>query len=188
MSTLHLIIVVATAYLVVGAVVGLVHPGLFRSVLVDIRNAELLRGGVFWKPVMALVFFVLICVLWPVAWFKRRQSERRTAAQLERLRPFAQLYAAANRPVRYSGGDGSSFENAIVILDAYFGTGTTLRQYSSLGFLRSFTEAFNASTTVHILRGSVVPVVLAILGPLLPKDIKSFVPSALPSTLPIPTR
>src|SRR5438105_4222923 len=53
---------------------------------------------------------------------------------------------------------------AIVILDAYFGTGTTLRQYSGLGFLRSFTEAFNASTTVHILRGSVVPVVLAILG------------------------
>jgi len=39
-STLHLIIVVATAYLVVGAVVGLVHPGLFRSVLVDIRNKE----------------------------------------------------------------------------------------------------------------------------------------------------
>jgi uncharacterized membrane protein required for colicin V production len=77
---------------------------------------------------------------------------------------------------------------AIVILDAYFGTGTTLRQYSGLAALRSFTESFNASTTVHILRGSVVPVVLAILGPLLPKDIKSFVPSALPSTLPIPTR
>jgi len=77
---------------------------------------------------------------------------------------------------------------AIVILDAYFGTGTTLRQYSGLAALRSFTESFNASTTVHILRGSVVPVVLAILGPLLPKDIKSFVPTALPSTLPIPTR
>ena len=77
---------------------------------------------------------------------------------------------------------------AIVILDAYFGTGTTLRQYSGLGFLKSFTAAFNASTTVHILRGSVVPVVLAILGPLLPKDIKSFVPTALPKNLPVPTR
>jgi len=76
----------------------------------------------------------------------------------------------------------------IVILDAYFGTGTTLRQPSSLGFLKSFTESFNASTTVHILRGSVAPVVLAILGPLLPKDIKSFVPTALPTNLPIPTR
>jgi len=41
---------------------------------------------------------------------------------------------------------------------------------------------------VHILRGSVVPVVLAILGPLLPKDVKSFVPTALPTNLPIPTR
>jgi len=77
---------------------------------------------------------------------------------------------------------------AIVILDAYFGTGTTLRQYSGLGFLKSFTAAFNASTTVHILRGSVVPVVLAILGPLLPKDIKSFVPTALTKNLPFPTR
>ena len=77
---------------------------------------------------------------------------------------------------------------AIVILDAYFGTGTTLRQYSGLAFLKSFTESFNASTAVHILRGSVVPVVLAILGPLLPKDVKSFVPTALPTNLPIPTR
>jgi uncharacterized membrane protein required for colicin V production len=76
---------------------------------------------------------------------------------------------------------------AIVILDAYFGTGTSLRQPPSLGFLKSFTQAFNASTTVHILRGSVVPVVLAILGPLLPKDIKSFQPTGFPMSLPFPT-
>lgn len=76
----------------------------------------------------------------------------------------------------------------IVILDAYFGTGTSLRQPSSLGFLKSFTQSFNASTTVHILRTTTVPVVLAILGPLLPKDIKSFVPTSLPSNLPIPVR
>ena len=77
---------------------------------------------------------------------------------------------------------------AIVILDTYFGTGTTLHQYSGVGAIKSFTQAFNASTTVHLLRGSVVPVVLAILGPLLPKDIKTIVPSGLPTKLPIPTR
>jgi len=77
---------------------------------------------------------------------------------------------------------------AIVILDAYYGTGTSLRQASGLAFLKSFTESFNASTTVHILRTTSVPVVLAILGPLLPKDIKSFVPTSLPTNLPIPVR
>lgn len=77
---------------------------------------------------------------------------------------------------------------AIVILDTYFGTGTTLHQYSGVGAIKSFTQAFNASTTVHLLRGSVVPAVLAILGPLLPKDIKTIVPSGLPTKLPIPTR
>lgn len=117
MNAFHVIIVAATAYLAVGAVIGLVHPSLFRSVLADIRNAEFVRGGVFWKPVMASVFFALICVLWPVAWFKRRQSER-TATQIERLRPFVQLYAAANSPVRYAGGDGSSYDNAVMILGA----------------------------------------------------------------------
>ncbi len=76
---------------------------------------------------------------------------------------------------------------AIVILDTYFGTGTTLRQYSGVGVIKSFTESFNASTTVHILRGSVVPVVLAILGPLLPKDIKTFTPTGLPTNMPFPT-
>jgi len=74
----------------------------------------------------------------------------------------------------------------IVILDSYFGTGNTVRQVAGLGFLKSFTEAFNGSTTVHILRTTTVPVVLAILGPLLPKDIRSFVPTSLPKTLPIP--
>jgi len=48
--------------------------------------------------------------------------------------------------------------------------------------------AVDESTIGQLLEKTAVPIVLLVLGPLLPKDIKSFVPTALPSTLPIPTR
>ena len=119
---LMVIIVAGIAYLVVGAVICLVHPALFRGSLADLRNSDFGRANFFWKPTLAFVSFVFFSVLWPIAWFNVGKSEKKVketlAAQLDRLRPFAQLHAAANSPVRYVGGDGSSFENAIVILDA----------------------------------------------------------------------
>ncbi len=82
----------------------------------------------------------------------------------------------------------------IVIMDAYFGTSSSLMGTAGLGALRSFTEALNGSTTVHILRGSTVPFVLAVLGPLLPSDIRTILPGGLPGLptelpgiLPLPT-
>jgi len=47
---------------------------------------------------------------------KKRQQA--LAAQLERLRPFGRFYAAMNAPVTYSGGDGLSFDDAIIIVGA----------------------------------------------------------------------
>jgi len=70
---------------------------------------------------------------------------------------------------------------AIVILDAYFGTSTG-NAGAPPGALKDLAKAFNASTTVHLLRDTTVPLVLAILGPILPKDLKSLVPNGLTST------
>jgi uncharacterized membrane protein required for colicin V production len=72
----------------------------------------------------------------------------------------------------------------IAILDTYFGTSSTLSQQVGLGALKSLTEALNGSTTVHILRDTTVPFVLTVLGPLLPKDVKTILPGGLPGGLP----
>lgn len=78
---------------------------------------------------------------------------------------------------------------AVVILDTYFGSksGLPLVGPSSI---RQLSESLNASTTVHLLRTSTVPLVLAVLGPLLPKDVTNVVggglPAGLPGGLPLP--
>jgi uncharacterized membrane protein required for colicin V production len=79
----------------------------------------------------------------------------------------------------------------VVIVDAYFGTGSTAIKGVSSGPIKDLVAAFNASETVRILRDTTVPIVLAILGPFLPKDLKSVAPAGvpglpLPSGLPIP--
>lgn len=75
---------------------------------------------------------------------------------------------------------------AIVILDAYFGTSSSIGAEVAPGFLKELTKALHGSETVHLLRGTTVPVVLAILGPLLPKDLTTLLPGGLPGRLPFP--
>jgi uncharacterized membrane protein required for colicin V production len=78
---------------------------------------------------------------------------------------------------------------AIVIFDAYVGTGATILHAIGPGLLKSITEAMNGSTTVRLLRDTTVPIVLTIFGPILPKDLSSLVPAGLPTLpggLPIP--
>ncbi len=79
---------------------------------------------------------------------------------------------------------------AIVIIDTYLGTSTSLRHALGPGMLKTITDALNGSTTVHLLRDTTVPLVLNVLGPLLPRDISTLIPSGLPSLpggLPLPT-
>lgn len=86
---------------------------------------------------------------------------------------------------------------AIVILDTYFGTAGALGQQAGLGFLKDISQALDSSTIGQILIHTTVPFVLAVLGPLLPKDISTLVPTTgLPGTgipglgvpgLPVPT-
>jgi hypothetical protein len=52
-----------------------------------------------------------------------------------------------------------------------------------LGILTSVSEALGESTIGQFLAKTTVPLVLAILGPLLPEDIGSVVPGGIP-TLP----
>jgi uncharacterized membrane protein required for colicin V production len=75
----------------------------------------------------------------------------------------------------------------IVIVDAYFGTSSTLGKAFPPGYLKQLTEALNGSTTVQLLRGSTVPLVQGLLGPLLPKDLTNILPGGLPTRLPFPT-
>jgi uncharacterized membrane protein required for colicin V production len=70
----------------------------------------------------------------------------------------------------------------VVIFDTYFAT--SFPNYSGsapgLGAVTSLVSAFNSSYTVQLLRDSTVPLVLALLGPLLPKDISSLAPTGTP--------
>ncbi len=72
----------------------------------------------------------------------------------------------------------------IVILDTYFGPKGSLGGEPGLGFVKQFTVALDATTTAQILRETTIPFVLAILGPLLPKDVTTLIPSTLPLPLP----
>ena len=75
----------------------------------------------------------------------------------------------------------------IVILDTYFGTKSSLGKTPGLGLLKQYQVSFNASETVKLLRSSTVPVVLAVVGPLLPQDISTLVPTGPTKGLPFPS-
>ena len=116
---------VIVAYLVIGAVVSFAHPLLrrgLRETFTDLKDLDLRVGAILLKPLMGLCVLSLYCVLWPIAWLRAGKSEEKTRqatdAQLEKLRPFAQIYSAMNSPVRYAGGDGSSFEQAVILVGA----------------------------------------------------------------------
>lgn len=79
----------------------------------------------------------------------------------------------------------------VVIADTYLGTSSALRHTLGPGMLKTITDGLNGSTTVHLLRDTTVPIVVNILGPLLPKDISTVLPAGLPSLpggFPLPTK
>jgi hypothetical protein len=120
MSGFNMLVITAVAYFVAGTVVSFAHPSLVRRQFADLRATEFSVAGWIVKPVMGLLVFLMYCVLWPVAWFNAGKSEKkqsaRQAAQLERLRPFWRMQSAITAPVKYAGGDGSSFEDAVVVI------------------------------------------------------------------------
>jgi hypothetical protein len=113
---------IAIAYFGIGVVVCLLHPKIIRDHIVTLKDLDLGNASVFRKPAMAFLAFGLACIFWPIAWWNVGKSEKKarqaTDVQLERLRPFAQIYSAMNAPVRYAGGDGSSIEQAVILVGA----------------------------------------------------------------------
>ena len=74
----------------------------------------------------------------------------------------------------------------VVIFDTYFATGGALGGLFGSTAIQGLVTSFNESYTVHLLRSTTVPVVLAVLGPLLPKDISTLIPTGVPGMPGIP--
>ena len=73
---------------------------------------------------------------------------------------------------------------AIVILHTYTDPGSAVGDIAKLGFLHDVRTAVDASTIGRLLEDTTVPLVLLLLGPLLPTDIKAIVPTTIPGGLP----
>lgn len=73
---------------------------------------------------------------------------------------------------------------AIVILHTYTDPTNSLSVLTDLGALHDIRTAVDESTIGKLLSKTTVPIVLTILGPLLPTDIKSIVPLAIPGGIP----
>ncbi|MEO5703441.1 MAG: CvpA family protein [Candidatus Limnocylindrales bacterium] len=71
----------------------------------------------------------------------------------------------------------------IVILHTYSDS-TALGGLPDLGILKDLRTAVDESTIGKLLEDTTVPIVLLLLGPLLPKDISSIVPTTIPGGLP----
>ena len=69
---------------------------------------------------------------------------------------------------------------AIVILHTYSTEVGTLAKLSGFGILKDVADGIDTSVIGQLLEKTIVPLVLAILGPLLPQDIKSLVPDTIP--------
>jgi uncharacterized membrane protein required for colicin V production len=74
----------------------------------------------------------------------------------------------------------------IVILHAFSTSGSGLPStFVETGFLKDIRTQVDTSTIGGILEQTTVPIVLLLLGPLLPKDIRDVVPTTIPGGLPL---
>ena len=69
---------------------------------------------------------------------------------------------------------------AIVILHTYSAELASLASLSGFGFFKDVAAAIDGSTIGKALTGTTVPIMLGLLGPLLPADITSLVPTTIP--------
>ena len=69
---------------------------------------------------------------------------------------------------------------AIVILHTYATEVGTIAKLSGFGILKDVADGIDTSVIGRLLEKTIVPLVLVILGPLLPQDIKTLVPNTIP--------
>jgi uncharacterized membrane protein required for colicin V production len=72
----------------------------------------------------------------------------------------------------------------IVILHTYTDPANELSAFADLPVLNTLRDAIESSTIGKLLEDTTVPLVLLLLGPFLPTDIKSVVPTQIPGGLP----
>ena len=78
---------------------------------------------------------------------------------------------------------------AIVILHTYTDPANARSAFADLHLLVDLRAAVDGSTIGKLLEDTTVPIVLVLLGPFLPTDIKSIVPTQIPGGLPFfPTK
>jgi uncharacterized membrane protein required for colicin V production len=73
---------------------------------------------------------------------------------------------------------------AIVILHTYADPSSSLGGLSDIAVLGPLRDAIDGSAIGMLLSDTTVPIVLLVLGPFLPTDIKTIVPMAIPGGLP----
>ncbi|HYM84288.1 MAG TPA: CvpA family protein [Candidatus Dormibacteraeota bacterium] len=66
----------------------------------------------------------------------------------------------------------------IVILDSYFAIPGVARGNTELPFLRSLFDAYDRSGTASLFRGSLIPGTFAVIGALIPADVRRLFPIA----------
>lgn len=69
---------------------------------------------------------------------------------------------------------------AIVILHTYSAEVATLTELAGFGILKDVATGIDSSTIGKLLSSTTVPLILAILGPLLPMDVTTLVPRTIP--------
>jgi uncharacterized membrane protein required for colicin V production len=127
----------------------------------------------------AFAFPVILAIL-HILTYKWLQGKRMTGVTVEVDRGLGALFGFLEGVLILSA--------IVVILDTYFATLPSGINIPGFGVVSDLTAQFNASVTVQLLRATSVPLVLAILGPLLPKDISSLAPGGVPGMpgLPFP--
>ena len=86
--------------------------------------------------------------------------------------------------VLFGALEGLLLLSALIVIVHTYVDSTVLGGLSHLGVLHDIRTAVDDSTIGKLLEDTTVPLVLLVLGPLLPTDIKSIVPTTIPGGLP----
>ncbi len=81
--------------------------------------------------------------------------------------------------------EGVLLLSALIVILHTYADPNELQAFAGLGVLDTIREAIETSTIGQILENTTVPLVLLVLGPFLPTDIKSIVPTQIPGGLPL---
>ena len=80
--------------------------------------------------------------------------------------------------------EGLLLLSALIVIIHTYADSSVLGGLADVGVLHDIRTAIDGSTIGKLLEHTTVPVVLLVLGPLLPTDIKSIVPTTIPGGLP----